>query len=37
MIVENYNKNGDKIIPTNVSLNNPIIYMLLKKYVSEVQ
>lgn len=34
--VENYNKDGKKIEPKEIKLNYPLIYTLLKKYLTEV-
>ncbi len=33
--VENYNKDGQKIKPREITLNYPLIYTLLKKYLKE--
>ena len=34
--VENYDKDGNKIKPSEIILNYPLIYSLLKKYLKEV-
>lgn len=36
LTVENYNKDGNKIEPKKIILNQALIYTLLKKYLKEV-
>lgn len=36
LTVENYNKDGKKIEPEKIILNQELIYTLLKKYLKEV-
>ena len=37
MAVENYDKNGNKFVPSTVCLDLNYIYTIIKKYINEMQ